>query len=327
MDEFERIKNLFHKGYSISEIANECIVSQQKVRKILITTGDLVNATSKEVSRLHNQGLLVNQIAEQLGLSVSAVNSYLPYKKGLYMSSTPSKNALNIRKCREQTDKTKLSKNINETTEASIYKSPILTTATLQKNGSKVNKATNKKKYKKSMVHVWGEQAVFQRAEIKHDICSYDIITPSAARGIMESIYWHPGMRWIIDNIYVINPIRYMPDKVTLKDVDYIIEAHFEMTADAAPSDNEGKFKDIFLRRLHRKETHKPIYFGSRKYPAQFEAFSENIDSIKSYYRKSLKDLGILFYDFDYINEDEPMFFRAVLKYGVLSLQDIDILK
>ena len=52
-------------------------------------------------------------------------------------------------------------------------------------------------------VRVWGSYALFSRPEMKVERCSYDVMTPSAARGILEAIYWHPGMRWIIDKIYV----------------------------------------------------------------------------------------------------------------------------
>ena len=58
-------------------------------------------------------------------------------------------------------------------------------------------------------VHVWGEYALFSRPEMKVERCSYDVMTPSAARGILEAIYWHPGMRWVIDKIYVRKPIDF----------------------------------------------------------------------------------------------------------------------
>ena len=58
-------------------------------------------------------------------------------------------------------------------------------------------------------VKVWGEYALFSRPEMKVERCSYDVMTPSAARGILEAIYWHPGMRWVIDRIYVNKPIQF----------------------------------------------------------------------------------------------------------------------
>ena len=57
-------------------------------------------------------------------------------------------------------------------------------------------------------IRVWGDYALFSRPELKVERYSYDVITPSAARGIMDAIYYHPGMRWIIDKIYVVKPIR-----------------------------------------------------------------------------------------------------------------------
>lgn len=56
-------------------------------------------------------------------------------------------------------------------------------------------------------VEVWGRYACFTRPELKVERMSYDVMTPSAARGILEAVYWHPGMRWIIDGIYVLNPV------------------------------------------------------------------------------------------------------------------------
>ena len=128
-------------------------------------------------------------------------------------------------------------------------------------------------------VKVWGDFALFSRPEMKVERCSYDVITPSAARGIMDAVYWHPGLRWVIDKIYVRKPIRftsvrrnevkskilvssllqsyngsekelYISTKedivqrasVLLCDVEYVIEAHFEMTDKANATDNPGKF-------------------------------------------------------------------------------------
>lgn len=58
-------------------------------------------------------------------------------------------------------------------------------------------------------VRVWGDYALFSRPEMKVERCSYDVITPSAARGILEAIYWHPGMKWCIDKIYVKKPVKF----------------------------------------------------------------------------------------------------------------------
>ena len=58
-------------------------------------------------------------------------------------------------------------------------------------------------------IEVWGQDACFTRPEMKTERVSYDIITPSAARGLIESVYYHPGLRWVIDRIYVLRPIRF----------------------------------------------------------------------------------------------------------------------
>lgn len=56
---------------------------------------------------------------------------------------------------------------------------------------------------------IWGDYASFNRPEMKVERVSYDVITPSAARGILEAIYWKPEMRWVVDKLRVINPIRF----------------------------------------------------------------------------------------------------------------------
>ena len=123
-------------------------------------------------------------------------------------------------------------------------------------------------------VEVWGDYACFSRPEMKVERVSYDVMTPSAARGLLDAIYWHPGLRWVIDRIHVCAPIRFTnirrnevkdtvsarkaktvmekggelylatPDSIqqraamVLREVRYVIDAHFEMTAKASPGDN-----------------------------------------------------------------------------------------
>lgn len=213
-------------------------------------------------------------------------------------------------------------------------------------------------------VRVWGDLALFSRPEMKVERCSYDVMTPSAARGILEAIYWHPGMRWIIDRIYVRKPVRFtsvrrneVKDKVLaskvlsavnggknplyistkktivqrasilLQDVDYVIEAHFEMTEQATDSDNPGKFKDIIMRRLRKGECYHMPYLGCREFPANFELF-EKVD-IDTAYPGEDKDLGYMLYDFDYSDpmDIQPMFFRAVLRDGILELRDCEVVR
>ena len=212
-------------------------------------------------------------------------------------------------------------------------------------------------------VKVWGEYALFSRPEMKVERCSYDVITPSAARGILEAIYWHPGMKWVIDKIYVQKPVRFtsirrneVKSKISsnnvlsvyngadkplyistksdivqrasllLRDVSYVIEAHFEMTEKAVESDNPGKFKDIIMRRLKRGECYHTQYFGCREFPANFCLCED--DKIETAYSGE-KDLGFMLYDMDFSDLDniQPMFFRALMKDGVINLRDCEVIR
>ena len=214
-------------------------------------------------------------------------------------------------------------------------------------------------------VKVWGDYALFSRPEMKVERCSYDIMTPSAARGIMEAIYWHPGMCWKIDRIHIMKPIQFtsirrneVKSKVSannvlsvyngakkevfisskeeivqrasllLKDVEYIIDAHFEMTDKANDSDNPGKFKDIIMRRLKRGECYHTPYFGCREFPVNF-CLCEEEEVHSAYEVVEEKDLGFMLYDMDYSEPEniQPMFFRAVMRHGVVDLRDCEVVR
>ncbi len=214
-------------------------------------------------------------------------------------------------------------------------------------------------------IECWGDYALFSRPELKVERVSYDVITPSAARGMLEALYWHPGMRWIIDRIYVCNPIRFtnirrneVSQKVNsssilsemngkkqavglntseyiqqrasmvLRDVRYIIEAHFEMTDKASPADSEGKFKDIIMRRLRRGQCYHQPYFGCREFPAAMRLYEE-IEIVSAYSEVVEKDLGFMLYDMDYSNDENilPMFYRAVMRKGVIEVAGQEVLK
>ena len=214
-------------------------------------------------------------------------------------------------------------------------------------------------------VRVWGDYALFSRPELKVERCSYDVITPSAARGILEAIFWHPGLRWKIDKIHVRKPIQFtsvrrneVKSKISankvlqvyngadkplyisskqniaqrasllLRDVEYVIEAHFEMTKKANDTDNPGKFKDITVRRLRKGECFQMPYFGCREFPANFCLWEEG--EIETAYKDvEEKDLGLMLYDMDYSNKKDiqPIFFRAVMRRGILDLRDCEVMR
>ena len=206
-------------------------------------------------------------------------------------------------------------------------------------------------------VEVWGDYACFTRPEMKVERVSYDVMTPSAARGLLEAIYWHPGMRWQVDRIFVLSPIKFtnirrneVNSKISaskikslmtsgqgeayivtaediqqrasmvLMDVHYVIEAHFELTDKAAESDNQGKFCDIMRRRLEKGQCYHQPCFGCREFPASFRGWSGG--EIQTAYPDEEKDLGFMLYDLDYTDcrNIRPMFFRAAMKNGVVNV-------
>ena len=210
-------------------------------------------------------------------------------------------------------------------------------------------------------IEVWGEYALFTRPEMKVERVSYDVITPSAARGILEAIYWHPGIKWIIDSIQVCNPIRFtnirrneVKSKISarnakkvmdnnrgslylntsddiaqrasllLQDVRYVIGAHFEMTEKAASGDNPGKIQDITTRRIRKGQYYHMPYLGCREFPAYFREATGEYLCIEEL--KGECDLGYMLYDLNYSNVDDvrPMFFRAVMRDGRIDVPDVN---
>lgn len=213
-------------------------------------------------------------------------------------------------------------------------------------------------------VEVWGPLALFSRGEFKVERVSYDVITPSAARGILESVLWHPGMKWIIDRIHVGNEIRFTSIRrnevsakasanlartamrtgepfylstsetiqqrasLLLRDVRYVIDAHFEMTAKAAPGDNEGKFKEMVRRRLEKGQAYSQPYLGCREFPASVALWPGG--DFPSFYKDvEEKDLGFMLHDFDFNNPAgiTPAYFRAVMRRGVIEAGDCEVLR
>ncbi len=210
-------------------------------------------------------------------------------------------------------------------------------------------------------VEVWGPYASFNRPELKTERVSYDVITPSAARGLIEAIYWHPGLRWTIDRIRVCAPIRFtnvrrnevkskilasnvrsamqgsarplalytandiiQRSAMLLTDVRYVIDAHFDLTDKAAPGDNPGKFQDIVRRRLERGQCYHQPCFGTREFPASFKPCVTPPPCPEEL--RGERDLGWMLYDLDYADPQniQSMFFRAVMRDGVIDVPPWD---
>ena len=168
------------------------------------------------------------------------------------------------------------------------------------------------------ILKVWGDNACFTRPEMKVERVSYDVITPSAARGIIEAIHWKPAIRWIIDRIHVLEPIcfenirrnevadtikqgkvdtamktgnlskliyhvddgdnRQQRSAIILKKVCYVIEAHFEITEQAGTDDNAGKHIEIFKRRAIKGQCFQQPCLGNREFSASFELLDSLAD-------------------------------------------------
>ena len=210
-------------------------------------------------------------------------------------------------------------------------------------------------------LEVWGDYALFTRPEMKVERVSYDVMTPSAARGLVEAVYWHPGLKWTIDRIHVCAPIRFTNLRrnevkstvsarsartvmergkgelylctsediqqraaLLLRDVRYVIEAHFDLTAQAAPGDNPGKFQDIVKRRIKKGQFYHQPCFGCREFPAQFKWCDALPPCPKEL--EGERDLGWMLWDMDYTDPENirPLFFRAALRDGVLNVPNRD---
>jgi len=200
---------------------------------------------------------------------------------------------------------------------------------------------------------VWGEYACFTRPEMKAERVSYDVMTPYAARGILEAIHWKPALVWRIDCIHVMKPIsfesirrnevaskipkgniksamnggenylhqyaaedRQQRASLLLRDVEYVIEAHFDLTDKAGESDNPGKHCDIFKRRARTGQCHMRPYLGCREFPAHFELIEADIPQSPLV---GEQDLGWMLWDLDFSKEMQPIFYRPVMKDGIVD--------
>lgn len=201
-----------------------------------------------------------------------------------------------------------------------------------------------------------GPRACFTRPEMKSERVSYDCITPSAARGLIESIYWKPAIRWHIDRITVLNEIQFdtfrrnelggklsyqnakkAMDRGTdvmaiasedrqqratmyLRDVAYVIEAHFELTEKAGEDDTVEKHYNIALRRLRKGQCFNQPVFGCREFPADVRLLENDVDLPESCYKGTgRRDLGFMLYDIDFDHGMTPQFFRAVMDDGIID--------
>jgi CRISPR-associated protein Cas5d len=212
-------------------------------------------------------------------------------------------------------------------------------------------------------IRVRGGYALFTRPEMKVERVSYDVITPSAARGIIEAVYWKPAIRWVIDRIHVLNEIEFTnvrrnevsekisvsevqrrmngsPDPfylsaidarqqraaLVLKDVDYVIEAHFVLTDKASAEDTVEKHYNMALRRLRKGQHFFQPCLGTREFGAQVDIIEDGIIIPKSPLT-GVRDLGWMLYDLDFVDlpDIKPQFFKAEMREGVIDLTKVEV--
>lgn len=206
---------------------------------------------------------------------------------------------------------------------------------------------------------VWGERACFTRPEMKVERVSYDVITPSAARGILDAIHWKPAIRWSVDRIHVLKPIRFESIRrnevgaklsaasvakamkaastaglatyvdedrqqraaTILRDVAYVIEAHFDLTPKAGAEDSVGKHLDIFNRRARKGQCFHAPCMGVREFPASFRLLEDG-EALPDKHASMAADLdlGWMLHDLDFEGGMSPRFFRARMEQGVIQV-------
>lgn len=206
---------------------------------------------------------------------------------------------------------------------------------------------------------VWGDRACFTRPEMKVERVSYDVMTPSAARGVLEAILWKPQMRWIVERIDVLNPVRHDAVRrnevseivsianlkqamsgapvalgidvtsarqqraaIILRDVAYVIHARVALTNRAGPDDSLNKYVEMFKRRAGAGQCFHRPYLGTREFAAHFALISDG-ESLRPI--DKTVDLGWMLLDIDYGGrEPTPLLFDARLVNGSLAVPAID---
>jgi len=218
------------------------------------------------------------------------------------------------------------------------------------------------KKSKPFRLKVSGKNACFTRPEMKVERVSYDVMTPSSARAILEAILWKPAIRWKILQIDVLNPIKWESVRrnevgaiiptgsvktimkkgkgflglyiekerqqragLFLRDVSYVIHAEFEMTDQAEESDTITKFEQIFIRRATKGQCFHRPYFGCREFPVDFEFIPKDTEELKTI--EKTRDLSWMLYDMDYSGKEPmPQFFYAQMEDGKINLRNVEVM-
>lgn len=205
-------------------------------------------------------------------------------------------------------------------------------------------------------VRIRGPFACFTRPEFKTERLSYEVLTPSAARGALEAVLWKPAIYWHIRRIHLLAPVRFIQFKrnevksriatgkaaaasrtgaglddyfadedraqrntVALRDVDYAVDAEIVMTPRAGADDNPKKFDEMFRRRVERGQFYMQPYLGCREFPAIVEHYLGDPPPIQN----ESRDLGMMLHDIRFSKaRNEAVFFPARLEKGVIDIPD-----
>ncbi|MBI3966163.1 MAG: type I-C CRISPR-associated protein Cas5 [Chloroflexi bacterium] len=206
--------------------------------------------------------------------------------------------------------------------------------------------------YGQLAVKVWGPLACFTRPEMKVERVTYPVITPSAARGLLESIFWKPEFQWRVEEIWVLRPIRYISilrnevnsraseraavsweqrgggydasadraqrNTLALRDVAYVIRAQIDLRPEA--ESDIAKYRDQFRRRVHSGRCYATPYFGCREFAA---AFAEP-DQADRPLEDLTENLGLMLLQLDYVADGSgrgtPRFYDARVERGILRV-------
>ncbi len=205
-------------------------------------------------------------------------------------------------------------------------------------------------------LRIRGGMGCFTRPEFSTERLSYELMTPSAARGVIEAVLWKPAIRWEITSIALLRPVRWIEfrrnevnlrvstqnalrasrgseplpeffsdedraqrNTLALREPDYGVTARLHMTTRAGDEDTLEKFRAMFLRRMEKGQQHYQPYLGCREFPATIELWDEaKLPPLAT----ETRELGWMLHDIDFGPQNQARFFPARLEQGVMHVPD-----
>jgi CRISPR-associated protein Cas5d len=198
-------------------------------------------------------------------------------------------------------------------------------------------------------LRIRGGMACFTRPEFSTERLSYELMTPSAARGVIEAVLWKPAIRWEITSIALLSPVRWIEfrrnevnsristqnalrasrggepvpeffsdedraqrNTLALREVDYGVTARLHTTVRAGDEDSLEKFRAMFVRRME----HYQPYLGCREFPAVVELW----DGTPAPLTNETRELGWMLHDIEFGPQNRARFFPARLEQGVMQV-------